>query len=271
MRRPPTPRTRSCGSTTEAVVGAHAAGAGGVMDGDRGLADMLVDLVVALALRAGEELGRDEGLPSTAARRGRGRRGSRRAATASRARRREEVLVDQRGRQRIGRGQRDVAAALRLHGDDAGGEAVGERRLERRRNRARPPSGAAVNRSCTSGSGRVSSLFRKATTPPGTSPEKPVAGQIGLGEVEPDPVGAHHAEERARRLAPVHQDDRDVVLQVLADRRAVRRRVSMPCAASSAGIADPRQHQELRRVDDAARRAPPRGARRPVRRRRRWR
>ena len=58
--------------------------------------------------------------------------------------------------------------------------------------------------------------------------------------------------QRPGFLPPKHDRDRDVVLQIAADtRQGHARRDALH--AQREGIADSRQHQQLRRVDDAAR------------------
>ena len=111
--------------------GAHPAGAERMMHGDRGRAHVGVDLAVArLAAPGTISAATKRCIEGCAAM-------SRVIRTPSRSVRRsasvgEEILHDLRMRGRIGGLQRDEAAALRVQHHDAGGEHVGEGRLERR-------------------------------------------------------------------------------------------------------------------------------------------
>ena len=130
----------------------------------------------------------------------------------------------------------DEAAAFRMQQHDAGGEHVGERRLERRE------IGAAAER----GGGEQDldvrqRRFGSATSEERHDPARHVRGEAGAEEIglrkrARDAVGAHGPQERARLLAPIDQDDRGMVLQVLAHARQSEPSPRMPNGgASSSG------------------------------------
>jgi hypothetical protein len=74
---------------------------------------------------------------------------------------------------------------------------------------------------------------------------------IGVGQRRHDAVEPHRPVQGARRLAPIGDARRNVVLQILADARQ-RHFHGDIVGAQLVRIADPRQQQKLRRVDDAA-------------------
>jgi len=100
------------------------------------------------------------------------------------------------------------------------------------------------------GDGSLGSLLRK-----GGEPARQVGRKAGP---RTKPWAMPKARRSSRMLrwnrsalaASVGDERGDVILQVLAD-AAQRNRTGIPCARARR-VADPRQHQELRRVDGAA-------------------
>ena len=105
--------------------------------------------------------------------------------------------------------------------------------------------------SCTSGSAASGRLFRNAIWPVGSSVAGPSPLQIGARQRRHDAVEPHRPMERTGLFAPIGDACRNMVLQILAD-AGQRRFHVMPWARELVRIADARQHQKLRRVDDAA-------------------
>ena len=121
-------------------------------------------------------------------------------------------------RGRIGGLEADEAAALRVQQHDARGEHVREGRLERREIRVAAERGGG-EQDLQVGQRRLGARLQERDDAARHVGGEAGAEEIGLRERARDAVGAHGAQERARLLAPVHQDHRDMVLQVLADAR----------------------------------------------------
>ena len=104
---------------------------------------------------------------------------------------------------------------------------------------------------CTSGRATSGPAFQERHPAGRQSGRDAFAVQIGADERRHDAVEPHRAVERARFFTRIGDARRNVVLQILADAR--QRRLDGDAVGGELGrIADARQHQKLRRVDDAA-------------------
>ena len=160
----------------------------------------------------------------------------------------EEVLPDARRLRRIGRGELDAAAAFGPYQHHHAREGVDEglqqiragserRALEEKLDVRHRPRGVCLHeRDQRSGQIR------------GEAP----AEEIALGELERDAVVAHMPVKRAGLFAPVRQRRHHMVLQVFPHAWRSEPHID-PVRAQMVRIANAGEHQEVRRIDDAAR------------------
>ena len=100
-----------------------------------------------------------------------------------------------------------------------------------------------------SGSSSSGAALEKCDTAPGHVGRKAGAQEIGLGELTADAVVAHHAQKWPRLAAVIHEDRRNVVLQIATD-AGQRDLHGYIVPLQFLAVPQAGQHQELRRVDD---------------------